>query len=539
MLLSDQPMIRSTYDLEKAIKTYNTRYEAIWDFSTLHELFQQHMHPGEVEEFFDVVLPRIIFQALKLPEYIQCPVPLLKQSQNRSISMSQQQASCLMANAFLCTYPRRNTDKKNSEFSTYPEINFNRLYGCRGPSIIQKLKCIINYFKRTLCGEFDDQANVITFQRISKSGFSWELSETSLDAVKYHLSSTGKIEDGHGMLQVDFANKFVGGGVLGNGCVQEEIRFLINPEMIVAKLFTEFLLPDEALSMIGCEQFNSYSGYAGTFQFAGNFDDQTPVDAYRRRKSRVVAIDALSYNDSFTQFKEDTIRRELNKAYTGFYGPDGTPVATGLWGCGAFGGYTIRSALIQLMACAATKRNLVFYTFGDVSTMFDIDEIFKFLTINQVTIGQLFKLLKKYRFDGDPRDPTKLVPFIIREVTSSQMKKPQPTSEIRPALLRNPTTNKSTSLVQPKLSFKPSTSKEAENDLQSSHLVKLSHAERAKQSFQDIEGTFGDHIKKSQKNDKDKVSESSSSINSNRQKSSEITKEEPKKSFFDCLKDYE
>ena len=44
-------------------------------------------------------------------------------------------------------------------------------------------------------------------------------------------------------LQVDFANKFVGGGVLGDGCVQEEIRFLINPELIVTRLFTEVRLP--------------------------------------------------------------------------------------------------------------------------------------------------------------------------------------------------------------------------------------------------------------------------------------------------------
>ena len=43
-------------------------------------------------------------------------------------------------------------------------------------------------------------------------------------------------------LQVDFANKFVGGGVLGDGCVQEEIRFLINPELIVTRLFTEVRL---------------------------------------------------------------------------------------------------------------------------------------------------------------------------------------------------------------------------------------------------------------------------------------------------------
>ena len=40
----------------------------------------------------------------------------------------------------------------------------------------------------------------------------------------------GTIEDhGLGMLQADFANKFLGGGVFGRGAVQEEIRFLICP----------------------------------------------------------------------------------------------------------------------------------------------------------------------------------------------------------------------------------------------------------------------------------------------------------------------
>ena len=38
-----------------------------------------------------------------------------------------------------------------------------------------------------------------------------------------------------GMLEVDFANAYVGGGVLAHGCVQEEIRFLICPELIVSR----------------------------------------------------------------------------------------------------------------------------------------------------------------------------------------------------------------------------------------------------------------------------------------------------------------
>ncbi len=52
-------------------------------------------------------------------------------------------------------------------------------------------------------------------------------------------------------LQVDFANQFVGGGVTSSGLVQEEIRFLINPELIVSRLFTEALDHNECLIITG------------------------------------------------------------------------------------------------------------------------------------------------------------------------------------------------------------------------------------------------------------------------------------------------
>lgn len=38
---------------------------------------------------------------------------------------------------------------------------------------------------------------------------------------------------------VDFANKSLGGGVLGNGAVQEEILFVIFPECLVSKIICE------------------------------------------------------------------------------------------------------------------------------------------------------------------------------------------------------------------------------------------------------------------------------------------------------------
>jgi poly(ADP-ribose) glycohydrolase len=210
--------------------------------------------------------------------------------------------------------------------------------------------------------------------------------------------------------------------VLGHGCVQEEIRFVINPEMIVAKLFTECLGAEEALVMIGCEQFNSYIGYAASFEWANDFKDKTPIDIYKRRKTRVVAIDASPYNCNAEQFKESTILRELNKAYVGFHGDkvnDKSPIASGLWGCGAFNGIGIRSALIQLMACAVTHRNLVFYTHGDARTRDEVAEVFETMCDkNKVTVGYLFRLLKRYFMEGQMSDLSNLIPFFKKGASS-------------------------------------------------------------------------------------------------------------------------
>ena len=75
--------------------------------------------------------------------------------------------------------------------------------------------------------------------------------------------------------KLDFANKFLGGGVLNSGCVQEEIRFMICPELLVSMLFTECLTNNETVMIKGCERFSSYSGYGDTFEWTDDFKDET------------------------------------------------------------------------------------------------------------------------------------------------------------------------------------------------------------------------------------------------------------------------
>lgn len=63
--------------------------------------------------------------------------------------------------------------------------------------------------------------------------------------------------------------------MLGNGCVQEEIRFTICPEMIVSLLVCEVMQDDECIFLIGCERYSTYDGYASSFKFAGDYVDRT------------------------------------------------------------------------------------------------------------------------------------------------------------------------------------------------------------------------------------------------------------------------
>lgn len=131
-----------------------------------------------------------------------------------------------------------------------------------------------------------------------------------------HVSKDGNIEnDGHNLLQVDFANSYVGGGVLSSGCVQEEIRFMICPELLCSRLFTECLADNECLTIMGFERFSDYKGYGFSLEWAGDHKDETPLDSFRRRKCTLVAIDATPFGISADQYQEYYLKRELNKVY--------------------------------------------------------------------------------------------------------------------------------------------------------------------------------------------------------------------------------
>ncbi|XP_055304353.1 poly(ADP-ribose) glycohydrolase-like [Sitodiplosis mosellana] len=416
--------IDSSRELQQQILTYNSKYAKEWKFDSLHALFELELDDAESEQFFRKTLPGIIGLALQLPHLVPSAIPLLKRGENKSISLSQQQIACLLANAFLCTFPRRNEKSRYSEYSSYPSINFSTLFDTPGDQNIEKIKCICNYFRR-VCSK--PPVGVVTFTRRSVCQLpQWDECSTTFADSMLHVSEDGTIEDdGDGLLQVDFANKFLGGGVLNYGCVQEEIRFMICPELLCSRLFTEVLDDNECLLIMGCEQFSKYSGYASTFTWTGDYLDRTPFDSSRRRKCTIVAIDAYPFKQRAAQYQEDMLRRELNKAYVGFKHDLSSPapgIATGNWGCGAFNGDKHLKSLLQLMACCVTERPLVYFTFGDEQLRDELFTIYEFLKQNKVKISELWACLLEY--GGQRRRSLHLYEFIMANHQDMKDRKP-------------------------------------------------------------------------------------------------------------------
>ncbi|CAF1072359.1 unnamed protein product [Rotaria sp. Silwood1] len=330
--------------------------------------------------FMSTVLSNICDLALNVDKICSRPPPLLRIGTNLLVTMSQRQAASLLACAFFCLFPFRHDDKPNEAYANFQDPNFKKLYIHGPPQKIEKVRCILHYFKRIT---EKMPTGVITFRRYSLPDSSypdWLHSNANISPL--HLTTGEKIEDVNCVLQVDFANQYIGGGVLGTGCVQEEIRFTICPEMLVSLLVCEKMESNECIFLIGCERYSSYDGYADSFHFAGNYKDTTPKDNWGQKWCHVVAMDAIYFRNPTVQYQMKCVRRELIKAYASFRPRPAKNaseslfgIATGNWGCGAFNGSKQLKAIIQLMTASEAGRPLVYAAYLDgnlVNSFFDV-----------------------------------------------------------------------------------------------------------------------------------------------------------------------
>lgn len=358
-------------ELAQTIADYTNRA----GYAGLHKCLQRYPEGqrNAEEHFLKNTLPSIVAHALALKERVTTSlpegVPLLQVGQRASVRLPRKVVASLVAHMFLCSWdcPRAPAYRSMSKNS------FEHLLRSCAQAECAKLRMVIHFFERISEGELK---GFIIIDRVWGNGLddtSW--SSSSKPLLPMFVAERGKgFEDAPGLAHADFANMYIGGGVLANGSIQEEIRFAICPELLAAMLICPRMDDDEAIQIVGAEQFSNYKGYSHSLQYDGDYRDTSyPRDADGTPLISILAMDALDLRSKDHSLKKQISRpyalRELNKAFSAF-----TPVneaslanfpsiATGNWGCGAFKGDPSLKALLQWAAASQCGRQLRYFPF--------------------------------------------------------------------------------------------------------------------------------------------------------------------------------
>jgi poly(ADP-ribose) glycohydrolase len=183
---------------------------------------------------------------------------------------------------------------------------------------------------------------------------------------------------------------------------------------LVSLLICQVLGDTECIIIKGVERFSSHGGYASSFRFRGNYNSSINAPSYDqngRLETTLIAVDALyfgnhddEYRSLYKQTSFTNIDRELKKLYLGFSpGPlqSGHCIATGNWGCGAFGGHVQLKSLLQIIAFAVssskdTVNSLRYYTFG-LQELIQLQHLFDVLCSHNYSIKDLLRGVSEYR----------------------------------------------------------------------------------------------------------------------------------------------
>ncbi|TDH71173.1 hypothetical protein CCR75_006327 [Bremia lactucae] len=273
---------------------------------------------------------------LNFPTFSAIPLFSASKKRKQLIELKGQKIRCLLQ-YFLQVLPRDKIILSNEV------IDFTRI-SVQLPRAFKTLDATLSPHEliqmlQTTAINSDNTSDVKPIQKVQ---LSW------LRSARYVSNTTIETLEKH--VQIIFANEFAGGGVFNAGCVQEEIRFLVSPELLVACLVVAKLEPQEAFGIYGTEKFCTYHGYGNSFAYRKSLDDrstlQTLSNGKKRRECIIVGIDATNYCNLCKehQYSRKYIFRDFMKAFAGFAYPDihnkncSWPVATGNWGCGVFQG---------------------------------------------------------------------------------------------------------------------------------------------------------------------------------------------------------
>lgn len=129
---------------------------------------------------------------------------------------------------FESCYSKTVSKYSHFELPPFPRFTFKAM---NKGDLMELLKCLLHYFTRARGGDLKGN---VGFYRVSKKPVAWDKSTTKLCSVIFviiYLTLSAA------EFQADFANRYLGGGALEGGCVQEELLFAVKPECIAGMFF--------------------------------------------------------------------------------------------------------------------------------------------------------------------------------------------------------------------------------------------------------------------------------------------------------------
>merc|ERR1719281_2080500 len=149
----------------------------------------------------------------------------------------------------------------------------------------------------------------------------------------------------------------------------------------------------EAICISGALKYSLTTGFKSSFEFAGDYDNRRAGPP-----PTVCAIDAI--RGGGPAMTEVALLRDINKARIAFEGA--RQVATGHWGCGAFGNNHDLMFLKQWMAASEAGAARMYYHEFDRKQSHSIVPLVR--KMQHLTVGQLWDFLREVSKDLQPRN---------------------------------------------------------------------------------------------------------------------------------------
>jgi hypothetical protein len=356
-----------------------------------------HKIPGSSEggefdfdTFFKHGVPLLVQVALEMPKLFEGVVlPIYKMRStwkepkaltSLRFTLSRRQCACLLAHSFFGSLKRPSHVQPN-------DFRFTAVDLFMGTAVSPiSAVTFLNYF--AVVGKRGFPSGDVTFERIGypkgAAPWTWDGSEKALSRVELVC---GSIDDCDAEMHAEFANAFVGGGVMTGDVAMEEILFLVKPELMVAMALQNRMVDEEVVRVHGAVKYSRVNGFGSSMQFAGDCGDCVAVDP--ARVAAVCAIDAVRGGGPAASTPAQL--RDMNKARIAFDGV--RALASGHWGCGAYGNNHDMMFLKQWLAASEAGVACIYY--HDFSKLQSHHILPLHARLKHLNVGQLWRFLNR------------------------------------------------------------------------------------------------------------------------------------------------